>query len=82
VTFTSPAPVAGGCHLGSGCGYPAPGYPESFIFQPIFTIGSFSFTLPMLLILLAAALVIWFFWPRSPSPSWYLEGYRTLASWG
>ena len=59
MTFTSPAPVAGGCHLGSGCGYPAPGYPESFTFKPIFTIGSFAFTWPILLILLAAVLVIY-----------------------
>jgi F-type H+-transporting ATPase subunit a len=82
VTFTSPAPVAGGCHLGSGCGYPAPGYPESFIFQPIFTIGSFKFTLPTLLILLAAALVIWFFWAAFSKPKLVPRGVQNVGELG
>ena len=82
MTFTSPAPVAGGCHLGSGCGYPAPGYPESFIFQPIFTIGSFKFTLPTLLILLAAALVIWFFWAAFSKPKLVPRGVQNVGELG
>jgi F-type H+-transporting ATPase subunit a len=74
--------VAGGCHLGSGCGYPAPGYPESFIFQPIFTIGSFKFTLPILLILLAAALVIWFFWAAFSKPKLVPRGVQNVGELG
>ena len=82
MTFTSPAPVAAGCHLGSGCGYPAPGYPESFTFQPLFTIGSFKFTLPMLLILLAAALVIWFFWAAFAKPKLVPRGVQNVGELG
>ena len=37
------------------CGYPAPGYPDSFIFTPFFRIGSFDFTKPMLLALVCMA---------------------------
>jgi len=82
VTFTSPAPVAGGCHLGSGCGYPAPGYPESFTFKPIFTIGSFAFTWPILLILLAAVLVIAFFWAAFAKPQLVPRGAQNLGELG
>ena len=58
MTFTSRAPVADGCHLGSGCGYPAPGYPQSFHFEPLFSIGSFHFIMPELQAFLCAGLVI------------------------
>jgi F-type H+-transporting ATPase subunit a len=78
----SPAPVAGGCHLESGCGYPAPGYPESFTFQPFFTIGSFKVTLPVLLILLAAVLVIAFFWAAFAKPKLVPRGAQNLAELG
>jgi len=82
VTFTSPAPVAGGCHLGSGCGYPAPGYPESFTFQPLFTIGSFKVTWPVLLIVLAAVLVIAFFWTAFSKPKLVPRGAQNLGELG
>jgi len=78
----SPAPVAGGCHLGSGCGYPAPTYPESFTFRPIFTIGSFSFTLPMLLIVLSGVLVIAFFWAAFAKPKLVPRGVQNLGELG
>jgi len=83
VTFTSRVAVAGGCHLGSGCGYPAPGYPQpSFTFQPIFTIGSFKFTLPMLLILLCAGLVIAFFWAAFAKPKLVPRGVQNVGELG
>jgi F-type H+-transporting ATPase subunit a len=82
VTFMTRAPVAAGCHLGSGCGYPAPGYPQSYLFQPIFTIGSFKFTLPMLLILLSAALVIAFFWAAFAKPKLVPRGVQNLGELG
>src|SRR6516164_2679963 len=66
----------------SGCGYPAPGYPESFTFNPLFTIGSFQFTLPMLLIMLAAALVIVFFWAAFAKPSVVPRGAQNLGELG
>ena len=61
--------LAEGCHIfgSNGCGYPAPSL-ESFLFQPIFSIGSFHFTKPMLLAVIAAALVTWFFWSAFGRP--------------
>jgi F-type H+-transporting ATPase subunit a len=82
VTFMSPAPVAAGCHLGSGCGYPAPTYPESFTFQPIFTIGSFNFTWPDLLIVVSAVLVIGFFWAAFAKPKLVPRGVQNIAELG
>ena len=53
----------------SHCGYPAPGYPgPTFIFTPFFTIGSFSFTKPMLLALICMLAVIGFFWAAFANP--------------
>jgi F-type H+-transporting ATPase subunit a len=75
-------PVAGGCHLGSGCGYPAPGYPQSFLFQPIFSIGSFHIILPMLLAIICAALVIVFFWAAFARPQLVPRGIQNLAEVG
>jgi F-type H+-transporting ATPase subunit a len=82
VTFTSRAPVAAGCHLLSGCGYPAPGFPQSFTFQPIFTIGPFKFTLPVLLLILAAGLVIAFFWAAFAKPKLVPRGMQNLGELG
>jgi F-type H+-transporting ATPase subunit a len=55
------AAATGGCHIFSGCGYPAPGI-EDFDFKPLFTIGSFGFTKPMLIAVLCGLIVIVFFW--------------------
>jgi len=53
--------VASGCHITpSGCGFPAPGL-NSFNFKPIFSIGSFDFTKPMLLALICMVIVVGFF---------------------
>jgi F-type H+-transporting ATPase subunit a len=49
------------CHLFDGCGFPAPGL-HSFAFDPLFSIGSFDFTKPMLLALLSTVVIIGFFW--------------------
>jgi F-type H+-transporting ATPase subunit a len=69
-------------HLGSGCGYPAPGFPESFNFTPIFSIGSFHFTKPMLLVLLCTALVIAFFWSAFANPKLVPRGAQNVAELG
>ena len=42
--------TASGCHFMSGCGFQAPSI-DDFYFKPIFTIGSFQFTKPILLML-------------------------------
>jgi F-type H+-transporting ATPase subunit a len=84
VTFTFRAPVAAGCHLGSGCGYPAPGYPQSFNFatRALFTVGSFKFTMPMLMAVVCAALVIGFFWVAFSKPKLVPRGAQNVAELG
>ena len=82
MTFTSRVPVADGCHLGSGCGYPAPGYPHSFQFEPLFSVGSFRFIMPELQALLCAGLVIWFFWAAFAKPKLVPRGVQNVAELG
>jgi len=82
VTFTSGVPVAGGCHLRSGCGYPAPGYPSSFQFQPLFSIGRFHVIMPMVQALLCAGLVIWFFWAAFARPKLVPRGVQNVGELG
>ena len=55
------AAAAGGCHLFSGCGFPAPGL-QDFKFETLFTIGAWHVTKPEVLAILAALVVIVFFW--------------------
>jgi F-type H+-transporting ATPase subunit a len=51
------------------CGYPSPGYPgPTFVFTPFFTVGSFSFTKPMLLALVCSVAVVGFFWAAFAHP--------------
>ena len=64
------------------CGYPAPGYPDSFIFTPFFRIGSFYFTKPMLLALICMAAVIGFFWAGFARPKLVPRGAQNLAELG
>ena len=54
------ADAGGGCHLFSGCGFPAPGL-QNFDFKPLFSVGSFHFTKPMLVAVLCVVAVIAFF---------------------
>jgi len=54
-------------HLHNGCGYPAPGL-NNFIFKPLFTIGSWGFTKPELLAIIAGIAVIGFFWAAFRKP--------------
>jgi F-type H+-transporting ATPase subunit a len=69
---------AGGCHLGSGCGFPAPGL-QDFYFKPLFSIGSFQFTKPMLLGIICAAAVIGFFWAAFRRPKLVPRGVQNLG---
>ena len=61
------AAAGGGCHIFSGCGFPAPGL-QDFEWKPLFTIGSFNFTKPMLLGIVAVLVVIVFFWAAFRTP--------------
>jgi F-type H+-transporting ATPase subunit a len=74
--------AGGGCHLGSGCGYPAPGYPKSFNFPPIFSIGAFHFNKPMLLALVSALLVVAFFWAAFARPKLVPRGVQNVGEIG
>jgi F-type H+-transporting ATPase subunit a len=82
VTFTSRVPVAEGCHLGSGCGYPAPGYPASFQFSPLFSIGSFHVYMPEVQAVLCAGLVIAFFWAAFAKPKIVPRGVQNVGELG
>jgi F-type H+-transporting ATPase subunit a len=65
------------------CGYPAPGYPgPSFVFTPFFTVGSFSFTKPMLLALVCAVGVVGFFWAAFANPKIVPRGVQNLGEMG
>jgi F-type H+-transporting ATPase subunit a len=72
------AVLAGGCHIFGGCGFPAPGL-QDFNWKPFFTIGSFGFTKPMLLAILAALVVIVFFWVAFWSPKLVPRGMQNLG---
>ena len=62
-----PVTVASGCHLFSGCGYPAPSL-NDFQFAPLFTIAGHAFTKPMLLALVTMLVVVGFFWAAFARP--------------
>ncbi len=75
------AAVARGCHILSGCGFPAPSL-EDFQFKPIFSIGGFHFTKPMLLALICAFIVVGFFWSAFARPKIVPRGVQSLAELG
>jgi F-type H+-transporting ATPase subunit a len=68
---TSGSWPAEGATSSTGADFPAPGL-QNFEWKPFFTIGSFGFTKPMLLAILAALIVIAFFgvafWKPKPVP--------------
>jgi F-type H+-transporting ATPase subunit a len=72
------AASGGGCHLFSGCGFPGPGL-QSFDFKPLFTVGSFHFTKPMLIAVLCAVAVIVFFWAAFRKPQLIPRGVQNLG---
>ena len=70
--------ASNGCHIFNGCGFPAPGL-QNFEWKPIFSIGSFHFTKPMLLAILAALVVIVFFWAAFRKPQLVPRGVQNLG---
>ncbi|WP_419997864.1 F0F1 ATP synthase subunit A [Streptomyces boninensis] len=50
-----------------GCGFQSPGL-HSFIFKPIFSVGSLDFNKPMLLALLSTLVLVVFFWRAFAKP--------------
>ena len=73
--------ASGGCHIHSGCGYPSPGL-DSFMFKPLFSIGSFHFTKPMLIIVLVVIIVVGFFWAAFRKPQLVPRGVQNLGEVG
>jgi F-type H+-transporting ATPase subunit a len=69
-------------HLNSGCGYPAPSYPGSFTYGPLFRIGAFTFNKPMLLAVICSAIVIAFFWAAFAKPKIVPRGVQNLGELG
>jgi F-type H+-transporting ATPase subunit a len=64
------------------CGYPAPGYPSSFLFTPFFGSGNTAFTKPMLLALVSTVVVVWFFWAAFAKPKLVPRGVQNLGELG
>ena len=73
--------LAGGCHAGSSCGFPAPSL-DSFNFKAIFTIGGIGFYKPELLALICTALVVWFFWAAFSKPKLVPTGMQNIGELG
>jgi F-type H+-transporting ATPase subunit a len=73
--------LAGGCHAGSSCGFPAPSL-DSFNFKAIFTIGGIGFYKPELLALICTALVVWFFWAAFSKPKLVPTGIQNVGELG
>ena len=73
--------AAGGCHIESGCGYPAPSIGD-FYFRPLFSIGSFHFDKPMLLVLLSTLIVVGFFWAAFRKPQLVPRGVQNIGELG
>jgi F-type H+-transporting ATPase subunit a len=72
---------AEGCHIFSGCGYPAPSI-NNFYFRPIFSIGVFHFTKPMLLAIVSAGIVLTFFLVAFRKPKIIPRGAQNVAELG
>jgi F-type H+-transporting ATPase subunit a len=75
--------MAGGCHFQTkpSCGFPAPSILE-FYPKPIFTIGPYQFTKPILLMLLSAAIVLLVFWLAFRKPKLVPHGIQNLGELG
>ena len=72
------AASSSGCHIFSGCGFPSPSL-ESFDFKPIFSIGSFHFTKPILIVLIYVVVIIAFFWAAFYKPKLVPRGIQNLG---
>jgi F-type H+-transporting ATPase subunit a len=70
--------ASNGCHIFNGCGFPAPGL-DSFDFRPLFSVGSFHFTKPMLVSVLSLVAVIVFFWAAFRKPKLVPRGIQNIG---
>jgi F-type H+-transporting ATPase subunit a len=72
------ADAAGGCHLFSGCGFPAPGL-QDFEFKTMFMIGSLHVTKPIFIAVLCAVAVIAFFAVAFSKPKLVPRGMQNIG---
>jgi F-type H+-transporting ATPase subunit a len=72
------ADAAGGCHLFSGCGFPAPGL-QDFEFETLFKVGSLNITKPILVAVLCALGVIAFFAVAFSRPKLVPRGVQNVG---
>jgi F-type H+-transporting ATPase subunit a len=77
----APLKSASGCHIFSGCGYPAPSL-NDFQFKPIFKVAGVGITKPMLLTVLAMLIVVVFFWAAFAKPKLVPRGVQNLGEIG
>jgi F-type H+-transporting ATPase subunit a len=70
-----------GGHIFGGCGYPAPSI-NDFYFKPIFSVGWFHFTKPVLLAVIAGAIVLGFFAYAFRSPKLVPRGAQNVGELG
>jgi len=73
--------AASGCHLLSGCGYPAPSIAD-FYFKPIFTVAGIGFTKPMLLAVITAAIILIVSFAAFWKPKIVPRGVQNVAEMG
>jgi F-type H+-transporting ATPase subunit a len=73
--------TASGCHLFSGCGYPAPSISD-FYFKPIFTVAGIQITKPIVLAVLTAVIILTFFYVAFRKPKLVPRGTQNLGELG
>jgi F-type H+-transporting ATPase subunit a len=81
VSDVSVMTTASGCHIFSGCGYPAPSISD-FYFKPIFTIAGVQITKPTVLAVLAAVIILTFFYVAFRKPKLVPRGTQNLGELG
>jgi F-type H+-transporting ATPase subunit a len=81
-TTAASTALAAGCHLFSGCGFPAPSL-DNFSFSPIFHVTGLTWlTKPVLLALVSSGLVCWFFWKAFAKPKLVPRGAQNVGELG
>lgn len=70
-----------GGHIFGGCGYPAPSI-DNFYFKPIFSVGAFQVTKPMVLAVVAGAIVLGFFGYAFRKPKLVPRGAQNVGEMG
>jgi F-type H+-transporting ATPase subunit a len=81
VSDVSVMTTASGCHIFSGCGYPAPSISD-FYFKPIFAVAGIQITKPIVLAVLAAVIILTFFYVAFRRPKLVPRGTQNLGELG